>query len=102
MTNEAELQKQREIAEAEKRLDLAGVREEVAGRMANYVGVSWLIIALLYAAKEGWHGWWGFLLAVAAYFVSFLLAKYPYDKEYDAASDAYARATKSGKYYTGQ
>jgi hypothetical protein len=85
MTPEEELEKRQDIALAK-----LGVAEELRWLAAVPFGL------LLYVTYDSW------LLAIAVSVVTYFLITYWYDKEYEAARDAYERATGTGKYYAGQ
>ena len=77
--------------ELQKRCDIATARLAVAEELR------WLIAGLsaviAYLKYDSW------LLALVVLVAVFFAVSYLYEKEYDAAHDAYERATGTGKYW---
>jgi hypothetical protein len=77
--------------EAERRCDIAtarlGVAEELRWAIAGPIAF------LLYLKYDSW------LLATGVGIITFFLVTRWYEKEYDAANDAYEQLTGTGKFY---
>ena len=81
-------------AELEKRCDVALAKLGVAEELRWFIAIPFGL--LLWVEHDSW------LLGVAVSIATFFVVPYWYDKDYEAARDAYERATRTGKYYTGE
>lgn len=78
--------------QAEKNLDLAMARLGVAEDLSWWIGI---LTGYLIHLK-----WASLALSVAAGAVLWFLVRYPYNRNYEAASEAYERVTRTGRYYS--
>ena len=80
-------------AEAQKRCDMATAKLGVAEELRFAVAAPFAVA--VYLKYDSW------IAAVIVGVVAFFLVTYWYEKEYDAAHDAYERLTGTGKYWKG-
>lgn len=80
-------------AEAQKRCDIATAKLSVAEQLRLTAAAPWAFA--VYLKYDSW------IAAVIVGVVVFFLITYRYEKEYDAAHDAYEKLTGTGKYWTG-
>ncbi len=79
--------------DAERRLEIATAKLGVAEEYRFVVGAAAALLTHLIVAN-----WW---IAFAVFCVAFWFSAKSYDKEYEAANEAYERLSGTGKYYTG-
>ncbi|MEE9330821.1 MAG: hypothetical protein V3U89_01195 [Methylophilaceae bacterium] len=78
--------------EAERRCDIAAAKLSVAEELRLAIAGPFAFILYL-----KYHSW---VLATIVGIITFFIVTHWYEKEYDAANDAYERLTGTGKYYT--